>query len=335
MGIAVQPRGKILLGISGRALLADGWTFEQKRSSTDFELFSHPVSTRVAQLRADGARDPGFEEITLAGVHPVDQRFAVFLAQPDGKVLLEGMPISRASSTGGFWASLTRLNPNGTVDESFRPLFDGRSLSAAAVRFDGTIAIAGGFRLVNGVDRLGLAQLNPDGSLDRRFASNYSGYNIDALAFQADGKLLVADWDGSVVRLSTTGVRDVTFNIGNPGFQGSILDLMVLPNGQIIVSGTFHSVHGRARSGLARLNGDLHLTNNVPRFARITRDSLGSARLAIEVIPGRRYTLQASTDLMNWTILNTVTATDYFQILYDYPAGSYPRRFYRLQRLAP
>lgn len=57
---------------------------------------------------------------------------------------------------------------------------------------DGKIVIAGGFTLVNGVERQQLARLNPDGSTDLGFAppQNDDGYyDVAALASQADRKL--------------------------------------------------------------------------------------------------------------------------------------------------
>ena len=42
------------------------------------------------------------------------------------------------------------------------------------------------------------------------------------------------------------------------------------------------------------------------------------------------YALEASTDLINWTVLNTFVSTTAAFTFTDYSAPSYPWRFYRL-----
>jgi hypothetical protein len=64
-------------------------------------------------------------------------------------------------------------------------------------------------------------------------------------------------------------------------------------------------------------------------FANIVRLGNGNVQLTLTVVPGLTYQLQNSTDLINWTIVNTITplASPYIQIIS--PSGS-PAQFFRL-----
>jgi len=50
---------------------------------------------------------------------------------------------------------------------------------------------------------------------------------------------------------------------------------------------------------------------------------------------GRRYAIQATTNLVNWVNISTNTATSSFMDLVDIDAARYPYRFYRWELLLP
>jgi hypothetical protein len=144
--------------------------------------------------------------------------------------------------------------------------------------------------------------------------------------------------------LNADGSRDLAFDVGVDGFKqnglaASVSDIVVQPDGQILVAVNFTSAYGItygiiARSGLVRLNGDGHLANSRARFRSITGAGTGKVQLDLNVVPSRTYAIQASTDLTNWTAIATRNATNYLLNVTDSAAGI-ARRFYRAVQTAP
>jgi beta-xylosidase len=56
--------------------------------------------------------------------------------------------------------------------------------------------------------------------------------------------------------------------------------------------------------------------------------------LNLEVIPTHTYAIQASSDLMNWTVIATRNATNYWLNVTD-SAAAISHRFYRAVQTAP
>jgi hypothetical protein len=139
--------------------------------------------------------------------------------------------------------------------------------------------------------------------------------------------------------LNVDGSRDLSFDVGldglkQNGFAASLSEIILQPDGQILVSGNFTSVNGSARSGLVRLNGDASLANSRAHFRSITGAGPGMVQLNLDVIPGRIYALEASTDLIHWTAITTSKATNYLLNLSN-SAALVPHRFYRAAQTAP
>ena len=61
----------------------------------------------------------------------------------------------------------------------------------------------------------------------------------------------------------------------------------------------------------------------------------GQAQFFLPSIEGRRYVIQASSNLVEWVTISTNLATSSFMDLEDINAGGYPHRFYRWQLLNP
>ncbi|SDY22259.1 WD40 repeat domain-containing protein [Hymenobacter psychrophilus] len=97
--------------------------------------------------------------------------------------------------------------------------------------------------------------------------------NVNTLAVQPDGKVLVAGgFDfvngalvGKLQRLNADGSTDATFNPNGTGANGYINDLLLQPDGKILVAGaTFTTFNGQPRVMLVRLNANGSLD---PTFA--------------------------------------------------------------------
>ncbi|HMG05333.1 MAG TPA: hypothetical protein VK581_07720, partial [Chthoniobacterales bacterium] len=104
----------------------------------------------------------------------------------------------------------------------------------------------------------GLAQSAIDG-----FDPNANGYVFSVVA-QADGKILIggdfttispnggpAVTRNRIARLNRDGTLDTAFN---PNANGTVLTIVVQPDGRILVGGNFTSIGGQARNRMARLD---------------------------------------------------------------------------------
>ena len=111
-----------------------------------------------------------------------------------------------------------------------------------------------------------LGRFNADGSLDGSFGlviGDRDSGSANALAVQPDGKVLVGGTFFSIngtnrhgiARLNANGSLDNSFNPGT-GANGNVSSLALQPDGKILVGGSFASINGANRNGIARLNAD-------------------------------------------------------------------------------
>ena len=227
----------------------------------------------LRRLNADGSPDLAFE--TALGA-PANGQLTAIALQPDGKVLVVG----RFSTIGGqARPGLARLLPTGALDASFAPVVPaGVEFRDAVAQPDGKIVVASTANTSLGTTGwVGVVRLLPTGALDSGFqtgtgftltGSVASGLNAlsssPSLLLQPDGKLLVSaladNYNGTpigrFVRLLPTGALDPNFDNLTNNISGVS---QVLPNGQLLASGSFPAVAGppaRPRTTVARLNAD-------------------------------------------------------------------------------
>jgi uncharacterized delta-60 repeat protein len=283
-----QPDGKILIGgdirtVNGTARLnlarlnADGTT------DAGFNPGEGPNGqVTIISLQSDGkiliagtfsafngVSRPGFARLNADGT--LDEAFSPFLGitintilvQADGKIVVGG--------NRGFRRQLSllyRLNPDGTPDIAFTsPLFDPASngIRVTLVQPDGKLFIGGQFTITGTPSLNGIARLNANGTLDSTFTpgAGVSGGFVEAAALQSDGKIVIGGQFGQVsgttrndlARLNTDGSLDATFDPGT-GVDGAIADLLVQPDGKIVIGGGFTQVGGTFRLNFAQLNTD-------------------------------------------------------------------------------
>lgn len=213
-----------------------------------------PGGVPLARLNSDGTRDPSFM--------PAPQVWNVraIAVQPDGRILVSS-----------WFGPLLRLNEDGSLDSGFTPEPDQLDFDInVAVQPDGRIVVATSGRLV---------RLNTDGSFDASFHSpvfttgNSDASHIGPFHVQSDGKIWIGGAfthvdgvpRGSIVRLNADGVVDATFapvrgvelqySEGAPN-PGTTYVLAPMPDGRILVTGSFNLVEGVDRPLVARLNPD-------------------------------------------------------------------------------
>jgi uncharacterized delta-60 repeat protein len=239
-----------------------------------FTTYSGVSANYIIRLNADFSIDESF--ITGSGFDSEAIKCAI---QPDGKIVVVGGFSSYTGSTTNY---LIRLNSDGTVDTDFRTnlgsgfdsyVFDVRILD------DGKILVGGYFTSYNGDGSVtGVARLMPDGTLDTTFST--SGINVNSMAVPApNGKVYFNNFGASVERLNSDGsydgtfsayfiknntvavqddgkilvsgfrlnddgTLDTTFNNGGSGFDGTVYDIHILPDGKTMYSGDFTTFNG-------------------------------------------------------------------------------------------
>jgi uncharacterized delta-60 repeat protein len=282
--LAVQSDGKILVDPSDSfarlaRLNADGTpdtTFRALPITWDSEWISSAVPLEdgrilvggnygvgallVARLNGDGSLDPTFHPDIATdwmGVTSLQR-------QPDGKILVAGDVYVQGTRR---HPGLLRLNPDGTLDESFNHALNHWAY-AIALQPDGKIVVSGRFATIAGQSRPNLARLNADGSLDPTFNPPPFAYDFDnestgfaGLALQSDGKIVICglfsgvgnETRNRIARLHPDGSLDPSFN---PVITGRVTALALRPNQKILVGGDFFSEAGEALQNLEQLNPD-------------------------------------------------------------------------------
>lgn len=137
VAMALQDNGQVL--VSGRLFLANG-----------------EIAYGLARLHPDGAVDDTF----YYGIPDVSQSIQSIALQDDGKILIAGTFISIDSHLPAIYVS--RLNPDGTQDESFNAASTGPdgAVHSLTLQSDGGIMIGGEFEHVNGIPRSRVARLH-------------------------------------------------------------------------------------------------------------------------------------------------------------------------------
>jgi len=143
--LAVQADGKLLVGGS-------------------FTSLGGVNRTNLARLNVDGSLDAGF----VADLSPPgDAEIDAICVQPDGKILVGGW---FESINGAAVTNLARLNPDGSLDATFKTgAGPDDYVFALAVQADGMILLGGYFYQINGITQPHLARLGPDGQVDPSF----------------------------------------------------------------------------------------------------------------------------------------------------------------------
>jgi uncharacterized delta-60 repeat protein len=237
--IATQADGKIV--VAG---------YHEEGSSTNMVVMRLNADGTLDQSfgTADDGTENGIVNISLGDGNDVARDLAV---QADGKIVLVGDSVVADGSTNIIVA---RLNPDGSVDESFGQSEDGTpngfvatslgdgkdTANAVVLDADGRIVVAGSREAEDGSSNILVARYDATGLPDVTFGAagddgtpegfvNISlGDANDAsrdVALQADGKIVVVgdsvSADGSsnfiVARLNADGMPDESFGVSEDG----------------------------------------------------------------------------------------------------------------------
>lgn len=193
---------------------------------------------------------------------------------------------------------LIRILPDGSFDKLFDVGYDiNLSISDIAIQADDKILVAGSFTQFKGQKANQIVRLHSNGSIDESFSpkKGFFGDEVKRIRIQSDGKILLQgnfsrynDYQTcGLVRLHPDGSVDT-------GFKGRTLcrvesteinDVLILPDGKIMIVGRFATYDNKTGKGIARLHTDGSLDtsffkNNKP----IIGTSLGTGNGSIHNI---------------------------------------------------
>ena len=202
----------------------------------------------MIRLNTDGSIDTTFDTPAL----PVSSYIYCLTLLPDGKLL-----VGNDSSK-----KLLRLTADGALDTTFYDEHpEIQSCRAVLVLPDGKLIVAGSMLDPGGaVTYYNIEKLNDNGTIDPTFdiSTSFIGRNgyTSSLALQPDGKILVGGrfdtCDGnnskSLARLHPDGSYDNTFTSPIYDTEPVVNDILVRPNGNILIGGNFSasSIYGIA-----------------------------------------------------------------------------------------
>jgi uncharacterized delta-60 repeat protein len=289
----------------------------------------------VVRYLADGSLDANFGKggkVVVSLSKDSDVAHAV-LIQKDGKIVAAGQS-SRGSSSTGLDFALVRLEPDGTLDETFgdggsvvTPVADGST--SDVVYALASQEIEGEERLVaaGGEGDFALARYTPDGTLDASFGNEGTLRGVlgsvigsaRSLEVTARGELLAAGHHGhdfALARVTDSGAVDTTF-----GEDGVVITpisaenwdeargLAIESGGKIVIGGWAYAGGGSSGDfALARYSADGELDVSfgndgivLTEVAPATKNDVASAVLlqADDRVPTVRVLLAGSANGSN------------------------------------
>lgn len=223
----------------------------------DFD-YVNGTELSVARLYPNGNLDTTFHPPTMSWGSIYDLKI-----QTDGKIILVGEFIVY---DGISQSGIARLNSDGSLDSTF--IMNGwvqDAIKTVAIQPDGKLIIGGVFGSVWGQNRSHIARLNANGTLDTSFiCTGTDTYgDVNTCDIQVDGKILVGGGfstmngipSNRLARLNPDGSIDPTFVIGT-GTSGIVYKALELPDGKLLVSGTFSDFNGTNCKNIVRLLSD-------------------------------------------------------------------------------
>ena len=278
-------------------------------------LFLTGISDAVAKR---GDLDPSFGTGGRVFVDvPPQYESATTIAQAaDGKLLIGRWVWYNFVDKDAF--SILRLNADGTLDQSFgkggRTFFDVtgdlKGVTRAVLELtDGSIVVAGEVTNSGGVpQRFGLARFTASGVVDNSFGTRGvvtvtpDGMvgSFEAVVEQTDGRLVAAGYgslanassDMVVARFNVDGSLDPTFGtngVRRIDFFGastgdSAWDLILEPDGRLVVAGRARDPSGARKLALARLmpDGSLDGTFGTGGLVELDVAGLAPTKIALE-----------------------------------------------------
>ncbi len=240
--------------------------------SGSFIKFNNVNRSNLVRLNVDGTLDVTFADIgSLVNIEEI-KSISLF---SDQKILISG-DLGYKNAQDYY---IAKINIDGTRDISFNNICKGfinTPVRTAVQTSNGKILVGGNFHTYNGIKCYGFTRLNYDGSVDNTL--NYGGLNglensnlvdISAIGLTSDNKIYLGGFFSTfngepikrLVRLNSDGTRDTTFNTGGSIDYGSanpgkVKDILALPNGYVLIAGSFSNYNGTSCYGVLALDNN-------------------------------------------------------------------------------
>lgn len=231
-----------------------------------FTWVNGTAASNVVRFETNGSVDATFQQNLGAAVRAYRPRVLA-----NGQLLLTGFGGGQIVAGGISRHSVLRLNADGTGDATFdagtgassfgNPIFVDDILPLA----NGQVIVVGPFDHFNGVAANRIVRLTATGAIDPTFApgGGASG-EIDIVVGLSNGQMLIGGLFTSyagqpangITRLNANGTLDTSFASPFSNFFGNrteATNLVVQPDGNILVAGALFPVGGTVGKGLLRL----------------------------------------------------------------------------------
>ncbi len=241
VSLILQPDGKIIIA----------------RSPTNSDNYGHDV----VRINSDGSLDPTFN----AGLGANNFIFSMALVE-DGKILVAG---AFTSFNGVSINRIARLNSDGSLDNSFNTgSGPNQTIVKIKVQSNNKILAFGFFNTYNGNVANNMVRINANGSHDGSFNIGAAPNNmIRFIDLRPDGKILIGGAFTTINGIARNRVallnEDGSLVPGfRPMFDGpmisrpEVFSSLILPDGKILIGGTFSTVNGVTSNKISRLNSD-------------------------------------------------------------------------------
>jgi uncharacterized delta-60 repeat protein len=293
--ILVQPDGKIVVGGE----------------------FTYLYTTRnhLARFNADFTLDNAFDPGANGAVYSL-------ALQADGKLLVAG---SFTTLAGLARANVGRLNPDGSIDNTFFPSANS-NVVALALLPDGAVLVGGPFTNVCGQSHSGLARLTPTDPGNQSLSTD--GRSITWLRTGTTPEVWRATFETSTDGSNWIAAGSPNRIPGGWGLSGLSLPVNTWIRARGFAGGGYYTSSGWFVESLAQVSpltppGILTSDGGLGFLA-------GAFGFNVRGVSGQVIVIEASTDFVQWTPIQTnlVTESGRFAVA-DPQSGLFPHRFYR------
>jgi uncharacterized delta-60 repeat protein len=237
----------------------------------DITSYSGSAVTNLFKINSDGTLDTSFNTGIIEyddGSFSYSSDIIALDFDSNDKLYVGGYFTTYSGSSA---SGIVKINPNGTIDNSFNIgtgfIDSGLPGGVYAITIDENekVYVGGYFQEYSGsLDNNYIIRLNADGTKDTAF-DNSTGFNSTVYAFQLDsnGKLYVGGQfttykgatNNRIIRLNADGTKDTAFD-NSTGFNSTVRVLQLDSNGKLYVGGNFSTYKGATNLFVTRLNPD-------------------------------------------------------------------------------
>jgi uncharacterized delta-60 repeat protein len=238
--VKTQPDGKIL--VAG--------AFTEVNGLSKFGLL---------RFNADQSLDTSFTTLDFFSGYGVGGPIDAIAIQPDGKIVVGGR---LWGVNGVFRPGIYRLNADGTIDSTFFTVqLNADNMVKTIQILPNNQILVGGYFNINLGQINNFARLNSDGTFDASLpVTNLP--QINHIAVLPDGKFIT--FSNSVTKYNSNGTLDSSFSTVTSS-DGSINTAKLLPDGSLLIGGSFFTLNGFNQRRLAKIStdGSVDLTFNL------------------------------------------------------------------------